>query len=169
MSVPSRLSLASLWPVCRGWGGAPTRSQAHPVQLKLPLPEPCPDLEAVAYCDCLSLEEQNLKLTSCHLIDYSSTRKAEVGGGSKAGHSKYSWLFHLEGCFQRGSIQGLHIRAVLPEGGRERILFTGSWLLVKIYPKGQLICTSVEVASWASPTSLASHNSASVGQPWMGG
>lgn len=24
--------------------------QAHPVQLKLPLPEPCPDLEALAYC-----------------------------------------------------------------------------------------------------------------------
>lgn len=44
-------------------------SQAHSVQLKLPLPEPCPHLEAVAYCDCLSLEEQSLKLTGCHLID----------------------------------------------------------------------------------------------------
>ena len=68
----------------------PHCSQADPAQLQLPLPEPCPDLEAVAYCDCPSLEEQSLKFTSCHLIDYSSTRKAEVGGGSKAGHSKYS-------------------------------------------------------------------------------
>ena len=68
----------------------PHCSQADPAQLQLPLAEPCPDLEAVAYRDCLSLEEQSLKFTSCHLIDYSSTRKAEVGGGSKAGHSKYS-------------------------------------------------------------------------------
>ena len=68
----------------------PHCSQADPAQLKLPLPEPCPDLEAVAYCACLSLGEQSLKLTSCHLMDYSSTRKAEVGRVSKAGHSNYS-------------------------------------------------------------------------------
>lgn len=35
--------------------------QARPVQLKLPLPEPCQALEAVAYCDLLTLEQQSLR------------------------------------------------------------------------------------------------------------
>lgn len=72
MSVPSQLCLGQL-PDQFVEAGAELQafhhSQADPAQLKLPLPEPCPDLEAVAYCACLSLGEQSLKLTKLSLND----------------------------------------------------------------------------------------------------
>lgn len=56
--APCQHPPASLWPLCRSWVELlALRSQAHSVQLRLPFAEPCQHLEAIAYCDGLSLEQ----------------------------------------------------------------------------------------------------------------